>query len=90
MAIRLIWKFLVTDRYVPEYPSERTAEWAYRELQRIGDSLDQKDLWQMELSYVEPTKPRDGDVRYADGTYWDPGSGKGLYLYKTNTWTLLG
>lgn len=38
-------------------------------------------------THVEPTKPRDGDPAHADGTNWNPGSGKGLYLYKASTAT---
>jgi hypothetical protein len=30
-----------------------------------------------------PDKPRDGDIINADGTDFDPGSGKGLYFYDT-------
>lgn len=36
--------------------------------------------------HVEPPKPRDGDFRYADGSDWDPGSGKGIYAYNGTTW----
>ena len=34
----------------------------------------------------------DGLVAYANGTDWDPGSGKGLYRYNTTTsaWVLVG
>lgn len=41
---------------------------------------------------VAPTKPRDGDIRYADGTLWNPGSGVGIYYYKgaTSSWVFLG
>jgi hypothetical protein len=28
-------------------------------------------------------------VRYADGTNWNPGAGKGLYLYNGTAWTKL-
>ena len=28
-----------------------------------------------------PAKPRDGDIRYADGANWNPGSGQGIYVY---------
>lgn len=37
---------------------------------------------------VAPAKPRDGDMRYADGVNWNPGGGKGLYMY-SNAWTLV-
>lgn len=39
--------------------------------------------------YVVPTKPRDGDLRYADGTSWNPGGGKGLYMHNGSVWTLI-
>lgn len=38
----------------------------------------------------EPTKPRVGLVAYADGTDWNPGSGEGLYVYKSTGWAALG
>jgi len=35
---------------------------------------------------------RDGLLAYADGTNWDPGSGKGLYRYDgdTTSWVKIG
>lgn len=38
---------------------------------------------------VSPAKPRDGDIRYADGTAWNPGGGKGLYMHNGSVWTLI-
>lgn len=35
-----------------------------------------------------PAKPRDGDYRYADGTSWNPGAGKGIYFHNGLVWTL--
>ena len=43
-----------------------------------------------EKTYVAPAKPRDGDVAYADGTYWNPGSGAGLYQYNGTAWSVIG
>jgi len=41
-------------------------------------------------SNAVPSKPRAGDVRYADGTNWNPGSGDGIYLYlSTGAWSKL-
>lgn len=37
-----------------------------------------------------PDKLEDGAVVYADGTNWNPGSGAGLYLYKSSAWSYLG
>lgn len=39
--------------------------------------------------YVAPAKPRNGDIRYADGTSWNPGSSKGLYAFNGTTWILV-
>ena len=42
--------------------------------------------------HVEPTKPRNGRVVIADGTDWNPGSGRGVYWYDgvSSSWTFLG
>ncbi|MDY0974990.1 hypothetical protein SOM61_08450 [Massilia sp. CFBP9012] len=40
--------------------------------------------------YAPPAKPRDGMLRNADGTQWNPGSGAGLYRYGNNSWNYLG
>lgn len=38
-----------------------------------------------------PAKPRAGDIIYADGVMWDPGSGEGFYYYNSHgEWTPLG
>jgi len=43
----------------------------------------------LKILYVEPIKPRDGMVVYADGTEWNPGSGEGIYGYINGSWTAL-
>ena len=52
-------------------------------------------LWELEnsvarISYVAPTKLREGMLRIADGAEWDPGSGAGLYRYQGAAWTKIG
>lgn len=42
------------------------------------------------VRYAAPSKLREGMVRFADGTSWDPGSGKGLYIYYSGAWNKLG
>lgn len=37
-----------------------------------------------------PASPAQGTVAYADGTTWNPGSGEGVYVYKSTGWVLLG
>jgi hypothetical protein len=51
-----------------------------RELNNI-----QTTLIQIQESFVAVTKPRGGIIVFADGTEWDPGSGRGLYAYNDNT-----
>ena len=44
----------------------------------------------LDVSYEEPDKPYQGDIRYADGTSWDPGSGEGIYFYNAaGSWVKL-
>lgn len=38
------------------------------------------------ISHYPPDKPREGMIRYADGADWNPGSGKGLYVYDGTRW----
>ena len=51
---------------------------------------DKKSPPDFDVSNVVPSKPRAGDVRYADGSNWNPGSGQGLYIYlSTGAWSKL-
>jgi hypothetical protein len=58
------------------------------ELNRIGAEFDTKNM--IPFLSVAPTKPREGLLVGADGTNWNPGSGKGIYAYYTGAWHLLG
>jgi len=46
----------------------------------------------LDAVHAPPEKPSDGDIRHADGTHWNPGSGKGIYWYNATAglWILLG
>ena len=61
--------------------SEDLPDYLFDELNRLGDILFNLDTFRLEPTNVAPTKPRDGDIRYADGTNWNPGSGQGIYAY---------
>lgn len=79
-------------RYRPEPPPDDLSdmrEYLSRELDRIANAIDSLIELRMEISYVEPPRPRDGDVRFADGTEWDPGSGRGLYERRDGAWEKL-
>jgi hypothetical protein len=44
----------------------------------------------LDVVYAAPTKPSQGDIRYADGTSWNPGSGEGIYFYNSaGSWVKL-
>ncbi|MFZ6874220.1 hypothetical protein ACO0LF_19355 [Undibacterium sp. Di27W] len=62
------------------------------ELQKISTAIGLIGLGHLEKTMAAPTKPRDGDIRYADGVLWNPGAGVGIYYYKggTSTWVFLG
>ena len=72
-------------------------DYLFSELNRLGDIIFNLDTFRLEATLREPatelrnTKPRDGDMRYADGVDWNPGSGgEGFYAYYNNTWNRLG
>lgn len=60
------------------------------ELKKIAAVISLLAAGHIDKTYAAPAKPRDGDIRYADGTTWNPGSGAGVYVYKTSSWVLLG
>jgi len=46
-------------------------------------------LYSMPITSVAPAKEVEGMLRYADGTAWDPGAGKGVYVYDGTAWVKL-
>jgi len=57
-------------------------DYLFSELNRLGDIIFNLDTFRLEVTFNEPDKPRDGDIRYADGTSWNPGgTGRGIYAY---------
>ena len=79
-----------TKNPVPTKP-EDLAAYLQSELDKISDVINNISDGHYEKSNVEPTRPRAGDVRYADGTNFNPGStGEGLYIYLSNgAWSKL-
>ncbi len=70
--------------------TENLVAYLKSELARIAQSLDELADGHYDKSTVAPTKVRDGMVRYADGTKWNPGGGEGLYIYYAAAWHFLG
>lgn len=61
-----------------------------QELEAIAQTIPAPDFLQLTQLTVAPTKPRDGLTVYADGTFWNPGSGEGVYTYYASAWHKLG
>jgi len=57
-----------------------------QELQRRLDELEESFF---KVTFVPPIKPRETMIRFADGTSWNPGAGRGLYQYVSGAWTKL-
>lgn len=82
-----------TVYYNPEQaPADDTQyrAWLERELYRIKMAIDLLAVGHLDETNVAPTKPRTGDIRLADGTDWNPGSGAGFYGYYGGAWVKLG
>lgn len=76
--------------YTPQHPGEGiTVEWLFSELQRISSEMGRPNELQFSVLTIEPTRPQDGLVVYADGTAWNPGSGRGLYERRSGAWVKL-
>ena len=84
-------------RYIATVPPEtlvlddKTRElvrWVKDELDRVSLAISSLEHQYPELN-AEPERYSIGYVAYADGTNWNPGSGEGLYVYKSTGWTLM-
>lgn len=79
--------------YAPGIPPEDAAEmrrFLLEELQKLSGAISALAAGHIDKTYAAPSKPRDGDIRLADGTSWNPGSGQGVYCYYGAAWHFLG
>lgn len=65
--------------------------WLEDELREIASSIEvpEVEIQSFSILNTAPSKPSNGDVAYADGTNWNPGSGAGLYERKAGAWSKL-
>ena len=56
------------------------------ELQQLSAAVQSLAAGHLDAEHVAPDKPRSGDIRYADGSDWNPGSSEGLYIYFGGAW----
>lgn len=73
---------------LPEELSE-LQDYLSRELEKIQVAFTLMDFIRLKVYTVEPQRPRDGQVVFADGVEWNPGSGEGFYGYYNSTWNKL-
>lgn len=59
------------------------------ELQRISVAMNETEALDLRPVFKAPLRPREGMIIFADGTSFDPGSGKGTYEYKAGVWVKL-
>lgn len=80
----------MSNRYIPSpVPTdpENISAYLQEELKRISQTVNNISEGHWDVVHVAPEKPREGDVRFADGTDWNPGSnGVGPYVYKNGGW----
>ncbi len=83
---------LGTAFYSPAEPPEDAADmrrFLRDELQKIGAAVAALALGHLEKTTTAPLRPREGDIRLADGAGWNPGSGKGIYVFNGTVWVLV-
>ena len=70
-------------------PGLRT--WLAAQLRNIADALTEPSVrtLHVETRAAAPEKYADGDLVYANGTDWDPGSGEGFYGRVGGAWVKL-
>ena len=79
------------NKYFPKRtPSEYSQGYIQDELGYISTAIEQQALGFIDVSNVVPAKPRQGMIRYADGTNWNPSGGEGIYYFNSaGTWVKL-
>lgn len=73
---------------IPNDPKE-LAVFLKRILQELRAAQDALNAALNTVHHSAPKKPREGMLRFADGTDWNPGSGAGYYEYRDAAWRKL-
>jgi hypothetical protein len=80
--------------YAPGEPPrdpEQLQRYLREEFTKISVAVQQLAAGHLDVQTVALAKPRDGDLRYADGTNWAPitGAGRSLFAYIQTAWQRL-
>lgn len=73
-------------------PKEYSAGYQAELEKRVQETFEQNEVLQLVELHVVPNKLLHGRMYFADGADWDPGSGRGIYVYDSSgpTWRFLG
>ncbi|HIJ85921.1 MAG: hypothetical protein HW380_187 [Magnetococcales bacterium] len=75
---------------LPPSQPEQLGSWVYQELNRIANAAREgKEIVKLVVLHAEPAKCENGNLVYADGSDWNPGSGAGFYGRQNNQWIKL-
>jgi hypothetical protein len=77
--------------YVPADPPDNSelSRYLREELSKVKAAIDLLAGGKLPVTTVAPPKPRDGDIKLADGTNWNPYQGEGVYCYYNDQWNWL-
>lgn len=89
-----IWSMSYVATYRPTpapFGLEAMRAWALEQFGRIADLLPMPEVRGLHLQPLaaEPARIADGDLVYADGSNWNPGSGAGVYCRISGAWVKL-
>lgn len=76
---------------IPDDTPRSLKAWLATQLRMIASELTHGKPETVTLAVlgVEPARPSDGMVVYADGAEWNPGAGEGFYGRESGAWVKL-
>ncbi len=64
--------------------------WISNELVRVSNAFTtSSQTTTLLVLTAAPAKPQIGQIVFADGSNWNPGSGRGLYYYDSGGWVYI-
>ena len=79
-----------TPNPVPSSP-EDLPQYLLLEFQKIQSALQENPINFIEVKNVAPSRIKQGDIVYGDGSNFNPGSGEGIYFRNAaGSWVKLG
>lgn len=76
---------------IPDDAPRGLKAWLATQLRMIAAELTHGQPATVTLAVLglEPPRPRNGMIVYADGVEWNPGAGEGFYGYEAGAWEKL-